>query len=375
MKNALTAAVAVIGLLGSLGAEIGVQTKTEVTGGVTIVSNGKKPSPPPGAPSTLVLEEMFSIGQEGPADAAFAELSTFAVDDEGFIFILDRKDNRIKIFNPEAKFVRAFGKQGQGPGEMNGPVGISITPAGEILVEDALNQRLTFFRKDGMFLRNLSTAKALGLTGIKLLANGTMIGRSMAFGEKNSLLWTVKIFGPDLATKTTLYSVDFPNPLESRFNPFSLAFMYDLDARGNIFIGLNKDFEISVFTPEGKLVRKVRRDYDPVPITDEDKKKILSLIPETPGFNIKEKMEFPKVFPATSTFLLADDGKLIVRTYEKGPAKDEFWNDVFDPEGRYLARFSHPCTFSVLRAGLLYGTDENEDGYRTLRCFRVRWKN
>ena len=68
---------------------------------------------------------------------SFVEISTLDVLKDGTVYVLDTKDSRVKVFDAKGKFLRAFGKAGQGPGEMNRPVGILITPENEVLVEDA----------------------------------------------------------------------------------------------------------------------------------------------------------------------------------------------------------------------------------------------
>jgi len=63
---------------------------------------------------------------------------------------------------------------------MNQPTGILVTPDKEILVEDILNRRLAIFALDGTFRRHISTAKALGLSGIQMDGRGLIVARSMA---------------------------------------------------------------------------------------------------------------------------------------------------------------------------------------------------
>ncbi len=66
------------------------------------------------------------------------------VDEDGNIYVLDRKAIHIKVFNSCGKFVRTIGKKGQGPGEFETPSGIRITPQKEVLVCDPHSRRVLF---------------------------------------------------------------------------------------------------------------------------------------------------------------------------------------------------------------------------------------
>jgi hypothetical protein len=357
----------------------GGQARIKVVDGVTVVTNAKQPSPPKDAATKLVFEEIYSAGQGETADTSFSEVSSFAVHKDGTVYVADMKESRIKVFDAKGGFVRAFGKQGQGPGELNSPIGIFISGANELYVEDALNQRLAVFALDGKFLRNISTGKTLGLNGIQMDASGRIVGRVISLGQGGKMLWEVKTFDKDLNPKSTLESVDFPNPLQAkgRINPFALAIVYQMDPAGRIFLGRNRESEIKIFSAEDKVTKRISREYDPVPITKDDKEEMLKQLdrmPSTPSVNVKEMIEFPEFFPAFAYFILTDDGRLLVRTYEKGKKKREYIWDVYDAEGRYVARFPLTVDLQVWQDEKAYGLEENEEGYKILKCFRVRWE-
>jgi hypothetical protein len=146
------------------------------------------------------------------------------------------------------------------------------------------------------------------------------------------------------------------------------------DARGDVYVGSLKGYLISVFGFDGRLLRTIEREYDPVPVKKEDQDKILKMLgrmPATGGFNLKDMIIIPSVFPAYSNFIVRPDGRLLVRTYEKGKAEKEYFYDVFDSEGRYLLRFSSLVEFMLWQSDKLYGLEENEDGFKILKCFRV----
>jgi hypothetical protein len=101
---------------------------------------------------------------------------------------------------------------------------------------------------------------------------------------------------------------------------------------------------------------------------------MLALIPNVSGVNVRDMIQFPEYFPAFGNFVLADEGRLLVRTYEKGRAKKEYYWDVFDADGRYIAKVPIVHEIRLWRDGKAYFFVEDEDGYKTLRCCRARWE-
>jgi hypothetical protein len=351
------------------------QFKVRTEKEVTVVTNGRKPDPPKGAATKLLLEEIYTVGGGDSPEESFAEIAALDVLKDGTAYVLDMKDNRVRIFDVRGKFLRAFGKKGQGPGELNQPVGLIVTPENEVLVEDVLNQRLAVFTLDGKFLRHISTAKALGLSRIKMDRRGLIVARSMGLGDAGKMFMDVKTYDKDLNPKIKLAAVEFPISLQGKLNPFSaMTLVYELDGQGRLYLGSQRGYEIKVLSLEGKLVKTIRRDYDPVAITKEDKDEMLKLIPNISGVNVKDMIQFPAVFPPYGNFVLADEGRLLVQTYEKGRVKKEFYWDVFDAEGRFVAKVPIAHEILLWRDGKVYFIVENEDGYKVLKCFRARWE-
>ncbi|MCJ7488060.1 MAG: 6-bladed beta-propeller [Candidatus Aminicenantes bacterium] len=365
----------VLGSLAIIVSALAGQYKVKTENGVTIVTNGKKPDPPKGAPTKLILEEIYTVGGGDAPDSSFVEISALDVLKDGTVYVLDTKDSRVKAFDATGKFLRAFGRAGQGPGELNQPVGILITPENEVLVEDALNQRLAIFALDGTFSRHISTGKALGLSGIRMDSLGRIVARSMGLGEAGKMSMDVKTYDKDLNPKIKLTSFEFPISLQAKINPFSaMNLNYELDGQGFLYFNGQRGYEIKILSFEGQLLKTIGREYDPVAITQKDKDEMLALIPNVSGVNVKDMILFPDYFPPFGNFVLADEGRLLVRTYEKGRAKKEYYWDVFDAEGHYIAKVPIVHEIRLWRDGKAYFIVEDEDGYKTLRCCRARWE-
>ena len=375
IKRKARLAFALIGSLAFALALFSGQYKVKTESGVTIITNGRKPSPPQGAPTKLVFEEVYTVGGGDSPDASFVSASALDVLPDGTVYVVDTKDSRVKVFDAEGRFLRVFGRQGQGPGEMNQPTGILVTPDKEVLVEDILNRRLAIFALDGTFRRHISTAKALGLSGIQMDGRGLIVARSMGLAEGGKMALEVKTYDAEFNPKVRLGSFEMQITAQTKVNPFSaMNLLYALGREGLIYLGSAKAYEIRIVSAEGRLLKTIGRDYDPVPVTQADKDEMLKTLGGLPGVNLKDMIQFPDVYPPFSNFVLADEGKLLVRTFEKGQAKKEFFWDVFDADGRYIAKVPIMHDIQLWRDGKAYFFVEDEDGFRLLRCCRARWE-
>lgn len=90
----------------------------------------------------------FSKFGEDPGDMYWP--SSCALDRENNLYVSDEYLNRITIFTEDGDYVSHWGTKGDGPGEFNGPSGITID--GDTLwLVDAKNHRIQSYGLDGTF--------------------------------------------------------------------------------------------------------------------------------------------------------------------------------------------------------------------------------
>lgn len=366
----MIAALALVGLLGGA-----APTPEQALSTPEIVKNGKRPIPPTGF--RFSLEPEWTIGGESSPEADFSDITSVAVDSAGNVLVLDGKECRVLAFDAAGKFVRAFGRKGQGPGELNGPIGIAVTPANEIMVEDSLNRRLSYFARDGKFLRQQSTAQGMGmgLAGLVMDRRGRMAGRSL-FLDGGKIGFEIRVYDADLKPGAALARLEMANLGGLKIDPLTNApgLVLSPDEQGRIFLGSSEGYRIRVFGFDGRPLRIIEREYDPVPVRKEDLDrlyKIIGQMPATGGFNLKEMIKIPEVYPPYLMFVVDPAGRLLVRTHDRGKDEKEHFFDLFDAQGRYVHRFASRTDFVLWRNGRLYGTEEDAGGFETLKCFRV----
>jgi len=82
----------------------------------------------------------------------FSQPTNLAVDSDGNLFVSDTWNNRIQMFDADGKFIRMWGKAGDGPGYLARPKGIAIDADGHVWVADAMQDRVQVFNNEGQLL-------------------------------------------------------------------------------------------------------------------------------------------------------------------------------------------------------------------------------
>ncbi|XP_078575608.1 tripartite motif-containing protein 2-like [Branchiostoma floridae x Branchiostoma japonicum] len=83
-------------------------------------------------------------------------------------FVTDINAHKVFVFDLEGQLKFMFGEQGWNEGELYNPTGITVDPAGNIIVVNCDNGRLQVFGPDGTYLRTVATVEGRGPQGIAL---------------------------------------------------------------------------------------------------------------------------------------------------------------------------------------------------------------
>ncbi|HET7463813.1 MAG TPA: 6-bladed beta-propeller, partial [Longimicrobium sp.] len=87
------------------------------------------------------------------------------------LYVLDRGNARVLVFDRAGRFVRQLGRKGGGPGELEAPVGVAILANGDAAVLDLAHQNLTLFAADGRFRRTVPWNGAWGMPARQIAAD------------------------------------------------------------------------------------------------------------------------------------------------------------------------------------------------------------
>jgi streptogramin lyase len=105
------------------------------------------------SPTGKVLMTLGTAGVEGETPTTFNKPTFALTAPNGDIFVADGHGNsRIVKFSKDGKFLMAWGKKGEGPSEFRTPHSLALDSQGRLFVADRENNRLQIFDQNGKFL-------------------------------------------------------------------------------------------------------------------------------------------------------------------------------------------------------------------------------
>jgi DNA-binding beta-propeller fold protein YncE len=119
-------------------------------------------------PEGKLLRTLGTRGEPGNDQTHLNKPTDMAVTPGGDVYVSDGYGNdRVVHFDKQGRFVKAWGKLGTGPGEFSLPHSIALDSQGRVYVADRNNVRIQVFDADGKFLaqwRNLLVPWGLCMT-------------------------------------------------------------------------------------------------------------------------------------------------------------------------------------------------------------------
>lgn len=117
----------------------------------------------------------FEIGSEENIEEMFFKIIDVRADRYGNIFIVDYGNNCIKKFSMNGKFLKEVGRRGQGPNEMNNPMGIDIDQKGNIYLNDYGNRRINVYDKNLNYIRTIKLNKSMSMEDVFIVPEGNLL--------------------------------------------------------------------------------------------------------------------------------------------------------------------------------------------------------
>jgi DNA-binding beta-propeller fold protein YncE len=108
------------------------------------------------SPDGKVLMTLGKAGVSGSGPDLFDQPTDVVVAPSGEIFVTDShrngKNNRVVKLSREGRFIKEWGTKGSGPGQISEPHTIAMDSRGRLFVGDRENNRIQIFDQDGKYL-------------------------------------------------------------------------------------------------------------------------------------------------------------------------------------------------------------------------------
>jgi hypothetical protein len=396
--------VAVVGLaMWTASASQGLAQEEYDSAGVTVVRN------PPAEVTldwTVDPEPLIEIG--GAADDARYQL--FRVVDaarlsDGRIVVADGSSHELRFYDERGAYVSAVGREGGGPGEFREISGLEVGADDSIYVFDWSSQRVSIFdargelardfgvppaiapldyvgrfaderwyaRRDGPFDPATSGASRREL--VRYIALDAAFERDSPIAELAGEIWVAfRAFG-DVGYRTALFT---PSPSQDVH-------------RSCLYVVVGDDFDVSVFSSDGRLLRRVRNAGERQPVTEAHRSawikdfidNLPAAVPEALRAQLPNELKknpTPESLPVYNDVVIDAQGYIWLQEYEPQSESGRSWSEsgrwwiVLSPTGELLGRVEMPAALDVYEIGSDYvlGRWQDEILEEFVRMYRLR---
>lgn len=299
--------------------------------------------------ASVTLTERVRIGPGARADAALRRPADVAVDDAGFVYVLDAGEPpRILKFDSAGAFLLHFGHREPDQNRIGRAPRFALTRWNTILLVDrASNALATFLTVGGTF------ASTIDLTGV-----GMGVLPRPAFHEIYLHKWdperrqsyVVHMRTNPIDSIQTTYAVDIPVGRSVRDQVRDVRFRSAVDGEGRLYVAFEDQYAIRVLDPDGTTVRRVGIEREALEkssreIVEERERNLADLRVGVTGVRdtvIQLAAEPAPAWPLVEEIAVDPSNRMWVRTNRAGTVGTAY--DVFNEVGEYLARVDVPGT-------------------------------
>lgn len=315
--------------------------------GVTIIEN-----PGPDRPLGVQVTPLADLI---PPDSALTVVAQGVTVDEatGRIFVADRPNDRVVVFEPSGVYAGTLGRPGDGPGEFRDPDAVSMDPSGSLVVWDNRRRILSRWSSGGDFLGEERPDLDYGGPGFAVGDDWLAVVTDMAAGIVPGRQLGLVVH--EEGSTTTLHEVTEEMgllelgrgsiPASKLFSPIIVW-----TNRGDSIFFLNgPDYRIDK-SVGGVLELSFRRSMDPIEVTRE---LAVGKIESGPGpysailrrsgleaEDIVTALGYEERIPPVMSVTAAPGGRFWVTRTLDGISPHAV--DVFDASGRYEGTFEAP---------------------------------
>ncbi|MBD3414054.1 MAG: 6-bladed beta-propeller [Candidatus Aminicenantes bacterium] len=321
-----------------------------------------------------------------PETIDFTNPSRIAFNSRNELFVTDTRAHNIKVFNTQGKFLKVFGQEGKGPGDLNRPTGI-IFNGRYMIIWELGNYRFSLFNEDGEFVRHVKSKQPAVVWKLKSLGNG-QIAFEVREGDFENEKAVIYIMDKELEKQEKFYS--HPIKRERYVNkikddvkiPFGPLVSWDVMGPNKIVIGYQEEYKIDVLTNNKEKLFSIEHQSRRVKVSKKDRDKYFSSMfyvingqtrQGAPPL-IKKYTRFPKLKPYYKDILVAPENNIWISIYtESGKEK---LADVFERNGQFVKRIKiqGELGYSSVFAqdGTLWTVIEGDRGYHVVVQYQIK---
>jgi hypothetical protein len=325
---------------------------------------------------------------------AFAGADWFGgleVDGNGNIFVGDRKETVIHVFDSTGKYLQRLGGEGRGPGEFNGILDIKIQ-SDQLFAFDYSQFRTTFFSLDSFDLNEVRKAYINRTPDVEELKGWLAYDHLLIsddlflvgfMNEPRNANYGTEEYNLDQERPVRYYFMDREGNVRSNmieelkdlqnitaevdgyhlFNFIALPFLQQplisISTDGFIYTANSEDPLVKMHNENGDYIKAF---YIPMEKKSIDRDELIKLYADEDeeNTNLLLHAELPDKWPALSRIITDDDNNLWISTINADDSLHEWL--IIDDAGKLIATFSWPenRTIEKIKNGYVYARETQE---------------
>lgn len=345
----------------------------------------------------LEFEHLYRLGTMTGADwEQFGDVADVGFDEAGSLFVFDSQAQRVIVVGPGGKYLREFGRAGEGPGEFGQATALAVAPDGRAIVADVGHRVFHIFAADGNPVHRTRMNVVYGtLRGGRIVAlpgASAVIGVPSASGDyhvsgpggpppppDSHAIERIGLAGEqadnDTIAEPRLYPLDnenatavtetmgmlgemlsaFPSMFPGLNRAFTPLLHWGVLADGRVAYSDSSDYAVKIAEAGRAVVRILKRPVLPEPVTSRTMRTERNRLLELPegkeeagaGFLSRreyvDNLEFFPEIPVVRGLSVTWDGHIWVLRRGDDPLSDGPI-DVLTADGRYLGSFRASAT-------------------------------
>lgn len=353
---------------------------------------------PPILPEIRLVQVFPLAGEDVPPPPELGSIADLEVGEDGSVYVLDGLERTVRVFASDGTPLRAFGRRGQGPGELEQPVALAWSPDGRLWVADPATGRFTAFDVTGEVAGTYvpSDPSMLWPLALGFSPEGLVRTVGLEFGRLEQPVFVLVEGEPEDGrirerSRAELASIEPPAVFELRGDglmmiqpvPFSPEPVVHVDPDGRIWHSSGGEPWVHRSSPDGGADQRIGREVDPPPVTPAERRAALE------GEDLEELRraagperfaEFSRLVPETRPplqgFFFDDEGRVWVLLTPAEPGDAASPADVYHAGGERVAVARVPLEADPrprVRNRLMAGVVRNGLGLESVAIFRLEW--
>ncbi len=336
---------------------------------------------------TLQLRETLRISET--ADYYFGRIADVAVAEDGRIYVADVEGPHVKVLSPDGTLQDTVGTQGDGPGEFQHPLKLSVARGSSLYVLDGADGRVHVFTPEGAFERMFRPDSDQGFPIDMMIPDGTGASpdkaiffvyspgaRAVVQEDAQMAVRTVRPEGTIDGTLLTtppyrMTSKTLGNGGKLFLNvPLTPRPHYALGPTGRVHYAYGDSLNVTAYDATGKPERTVRVPFESTPpVTDDE---IADALADRTRGKEQVRSQIPDSKPAFTQFLVDGDGRYWFGRPTANPDSTAWW--VAAPETKRVMTGTLPSEVRILtmQNGQAYGRMKTEAGAPALIRYQVQ---